>query len=317
MPFQDDDEVAAEPTRQPTGVERLLRKIFVEDWSLKLLSLAITLGLWLVVATQNEPVTTHVSVQLNFIRPQSLDISNDPPKTVDVTLEGSRSKLDSLSAPDLVATIDITDQRAGERLLRLSEKAQLTLPHGVRVLNFLPSAIPIRLEPIIEKQLQTEPRVEGKPADGYEVYSITVSDPVLKVRGPASRLNALQKAPTETIWLTGHKASFTATDVAIDIPDPKVELLDPDVDVKFEIGEQRGEKSFSKVPVVSQAGMRIEPRMATISVVGHSRDLEGLKIEDLKIVLNSTLEPRLEVSPAFQGKISLKSISPSEFIQSK
>jgi len=144
MPFQDVEEISAEPTRAPSGVEKVLRRLFVEDWSLKLLSLGITLVLWLFVTSQNEPVTTHVNVQLNFVRPQSLEISNDPPKSVDVTLTGSRSKLDGLSALDLVATIDITDQRAGERMLRLSDRAEIHLPHGVKIEGFLPGAIPTR-----------------------------------------------------------------------------------------------------------------------------------------------------------------------------
>src|SRR5262245_4971083 len=183
MPFQDVDEVAEDRTRTPSGVEKVLRKIFVEDWSLKLLSLGITIVLWLVVTSQNEPVNTHVNVQLNFVRPQSLEISNDPPKTVEVTLSGSRSKLDNLSAPDLIATIDITDLRAGERMLRLSERAQLALPHGVRVLTFSPTAIPVRLEPLLEKEVVVAPRIEGRPADGYEVYSTSSSQPTVTVRG--------------------------------------------------------------------------------------------------------------------------------------
>src|ERR1041384_6986860 len=172
MPFQDVDEIVSpEPRPTPTRVEKLLRRIFIEDWSLKLLSLAIAIVLWLLVTGQNEPVTTHVNVQLNFVRPQSLEISNDPPKSVDVTLTGSRGKLDGLSALDLVATIDITDQRAGERMLRLSDRAQIPLPHGVKIEGFLPGAIPIRLEPIVESEVKTEPRLEGEPANGYEVYS--------------------------------------------------------------------------------------------------------------------------------------------------
>src|SRR5688572_32341269 len=80
MPFQDVDEIdeTTAPPPMPSRLEKLLRRIFIEDWSLKLLSLAIALVLWLVVTGQNEPVTAHVNVQLNFIRPQSLEISNDP-----------------------------------------------------------------------------------------------------------------------------------------------------------------------------------------------------------------------------------------------
>ena len=46
MPFQDIDEVAITDLPQTPGkIERVLRKIFIEDWSLKLLALAITLAL--------------------------------------------------------------------------------------------------------------------------------------------------------------------------------------------------------------------------------------------------------------------------------
>src|SRR6476619_719140 len=212
MPFQDEDEVTTSgPRPAPNRVEKLLRRIFVEDWSLKLLSLAIAISLWLLVTGQNQPVTAHVNVQLNFIRPQALEISNDPPRTVDVTLTGSRNKLDDLTSLDLVATVDVSDQRAGERVLRLADKAQITLPQGIKIDGFQPSAIPIRLEEIVERQVPIEPKLEGKPDDGFEVYSTYPNKSSVVVRGPASRVNALQKVPTESVWLGGHHESFTAS----------------------------------------------------------------------------------------------------------
>src|ERR1044072_3325659 len=178
MPFQDIDETITPPLRPaPHRTQKLLRRIFIEDWSLKLLSLAIAIVLWLLVTGQNQPVTAHVNVQLNFIRPPALEISNDPPRTVDVMLTGSRSKLDDLSALDLVATVDISDQRAGERVWRLADKAQLSLPQGVRVEGFQPSAIPVRLEAIVQRQLPIEPKLEGKTADGYDIYFVPPSKP--------------------------------------------------------------------------------------------------------------------------------------------
>src|SRR5690242_5378236 len=176
MPFQDEDEIITpQPRPMPTRLEKLLRRIFIEDWNLKLLSLAIAIVLWMAVTGQNQPVTAHVNVQLNFIRPQSLEISNDPPRTVDVMLTGSRNKLDDLTTLDLVATVDISDQRAGERVLRLADKAQISLPQGVKVDGFQPSAVPVRLEPIVERQVPIEPKLEGKPPDGYEIYGANPS----------------------------------------------------------------------------------------------------------------------------------------------
>src|SRR5687767_11725554 len=203
MPFQDVDEVETPDPRAPSRAAKLARKIFLEDWSLKLLSLTIALVLWLVVSGLNEPVTAHVNVQLNFIRPQMLEISNDPPRTVDVMLTGSRNKLDDLTALDLVATLDLSQQGAGERVLRLADKAQIPVPQGVNVDGCQPSAMPIRLEPILERQIAIEPKLEGNLADGYVVYAVRPSKGSVTVRGPESRVNALQKVMTESIVLTG------------------------------------------------------------------------------------------------------------------
>jgi len=303
MPFQDVDEVAPEIERRPNRVEKLLRRIFLEDWSLKLLSLAIAIVLWLVVTGQNEPVTAHVNVQLNFIRPQALEISNDPPRAVDVMLTGSRNKLDDLTALDLVATVDLSDQRAGERVLRLADKAQIVLPQGVKVDGFQPSAIPIRLEPILERQIAVEPKLEGKPADGYEVYAVRPNKGSVTVHGPESRVSAIPKAMTESIWLSGHKETFTAPNVAIDLSDPKVDLMDPVVNVEIEIGEKRIEKTFSGVPVFTPGGAQA-PR-ATVTVSGLPGVLNALKSEDLKIILMP--DGSFNLARELEGKLILKS----------
>jgi len=303
MPFQDVDEVAPEIERRPNRVEKLLRRIFLEDWSLKLLSLAIAIVLWLVVTGQNEPVTAHVNVQLNFIRPQSLEISNAPPRAVDVMLTGSRNKLDDLTALDLVATVDLSDQRSGERVLRLADKAQIVLPQGVKVDGFQPSAIPIRLEPILERQIAIEPKLEGKPADGYEVYAVRPSKGSVTVHGPESRVSTIAKAMTESIWLSGRKETFTAPNVAIDLSDPKVDLADPVVNVEIEIGEKRIEKTFAGVPVSTPSGGTAQ--RATITLSGPPSVLNTLKSEDLKIT--SRADGGFDLAPELQGKVTLKS----------
>ena len=314
MPFQDVDEIdeITAPPAAPSRLDKLLRRIFIEDWCLKLLSLAIAIVLWLLVTGQNEPVTAHLNVQLNFIRPQSLEISNDPPRTVDVMLTGSRPKLDDLTSLDLVATVDLSDQRAGERVLRLADKAQISLPQGVKVDGFQPSAIPVRLEPIIERQVVIEPKLEGKPADGFEVYSVHPNKGSVMLRGPESRVLALQKVTTESIWLGGRKESFTAANVAIDVPDPKVDLLEPIVSVDVEIGERRVEKTFSGVAATGVDGGKVQPASVSATLLGPASMVESLKTEELKVVFDGT-NTRLELPPALNGKVSLKSLQPGKF----
>lgn len=316
MPFQDIDESAATGIpRPPSAVERGLRKIFVENWSLKLLALAITLALWVAVTGENEPVTIRTAVQLTFIRPNDLDISNDPPKSVDVLLTGSRSRLHSISLLNLVATVDVSANRAGERVVRLStDRVRMELPEGVKIESFQPSTIPIRLESRVGRQLEVEVRLEGKPAEGYEVYGTQPLPTAVAVRGPGSHIDPLQKAPTETISVEGKKASFAASHVAIDIPDHKVDVVDAIVDVAIEIGERKVEKSFS-VRTTGVAG--VQRGVATVTLYGPESVIAQLRQEDVKLVLDlspsGAMTPRLELPSAIQNQIKLVSIKPSQF----
>jgi hypothetical protein len=88
------------------------------------------------------------------------------------------------------------------------------------------------------------------------------------------------------------------------------------VNVQVVIGEQRIEKTFSNVPVVSQSGMNFTPRVATVTILGPVSVLERLNSDGLKVVLNDALEPRVDVPSVAQGAVVLKSISPSKFNKS-
>ncbi len=240
MPFQDIDETEITPVpRVPSAAERWLHKVFLEDWGLKLLALAITIALWLAVTGQNKPTTMRISgVQLNFLRPEGLELSNEPPQTIDVTLTGSRDKLDRIGPRDLIATVDLSDQKPGERVLKLTlARVKMELQEDVKIQGFHPANIPIRLEPMIEASVEVEVKFEGKLPEGFEIKAVTVSPAGVRLRGPADHVNALRKVVTETVWLDGKRESFDLSSVEISMPDPKIELLDPTVNIHVEIGE--------------------------------------------------------------------------------
>lgn len=244
MPFQDIDETTDTPLPQPpTQPELWLRKIFLEDWGLKLLALGITIVLWLAVTGQNKPVTQRLSgVQLNFLKHPGLEISNDPATSVEVTVNGSPSALDQMKLRDLAVTVDISSHKAGERVVRLSpETVSMDLPSGVKVLGFRPATIPIRLEPTVELALDVDVKLEGSLSNGYEVTGTSVNPSRIRVRGPADRVNQLQKVTTETVRVDGRKESFSLPRVAINISDPKIEILDPNVEVRVEIAPRKGD----------------------------------------------------------------------------
>src|ERR1043165_9363527 len=176
-----------------------LRAFFLEDWTLKILALLITLGLWYAVTTQRAPATMRLrAVQLEFILPDGVDIGNDPVEEVDVTLEGSQGKLAELSARNLVARADVTSLKPGDRVARLSDNIKMDLPEGVRVIEVSPRSVTLHLEPVVVRAVPVEARFEGEPPEGFQQFGVEVTPP-----------QAIEKASTETISLAGQRETFT------------------------------------------------------------------------------------------------------------
>lgn len=301
---------------------RWLRALLFEDWTLKILALLITLGLWYAVTTQRAPATMRLrAVQLEFILPEGVDIGNDPVEEVDVTLEGSQGKLAELSARNLVARADVTNLRPGDRVARLSDNIRMDLPEGVRVIEVSPRSVTLHLEPVVVRAVPVEARFEGEPPEGFRQLGVEVTPPQVRLRGPESHVQAIDKAFTETISLAGQRESVNVPQAAVDIPDHKVTPLDPTVSVRVEIAEEQLQRRFSNVPVRSAAGGPVTPANASVTLRGPRSLVEYLRPEDVRLVVETapdgTPTPRLSLPPAAAGRVELVSTSPSEFTINK
>jgi YbbR domain-containing protein len=306
---------------QPPGLfERWLRTIFVKDLNIKLLALGITLVLWFAVTGQKAPVTKRIpGVQLSFVHPNDMAISNDPPTKVDVTVTGSNDKLKLINPMDLLATVSVDDHATGDRVIRLSRdrvKIEL-LPAGVQIEGFQPAVVSLRLEPVAETSINVDLKLEGKVPEGYEVYAASANPAKVRVRGPASTVNALKQAPTESILLDGKKSSFDLAQVAVDIPNQKIDVLDGVVQVHVEIGERSVEKSFGNVSVQGVNGAH-RSEIATLTVSGPASVLSQLRSEEIRLVVDTPAgaENRftLELPASAQGKVKLVSVKPARFL---
>src|SRR5919107_360534 len=94
---------------------------------------------------------------LESLRPAELEIGNEPLDEVDITLEGGKSRLEEINARNLVARVDISQLRPGERILRLSrENVSMDLPEGVRVSRIEPQSVALKVERSVERELEVE-----------------------------------------------------------------------------------------------------------------------------------------------------------------
>jgi hypothetical protein len=302
-----------------SAARRWLRALLFEDWTLKVLALAITLGLWYAVTTQRAPATVRLrAVQLDFVLPEGIEIGNDPLDEVDVTLEGSQGKLAELNARNLIARADMTDLRPGDRVARLSDKnVVMDLPEGVRIVEINPRSITLHLEPVVERDVAVEARFEGATPDGFKQGAVQVAPASVRVRGPESHVRAVEHAYTETISLAGQRETLTLPQVAVDIQDHKVTPLDATVSVRVEIMEEQSERRFANVPVRSSSGASVSPSAAAVTLRGPRSIVEALRPDDVRLfveLVDDKPETRLSLPPSAQGRVEVVGTSPSDFI---
>jgi YbbR domain-containing protein len=302
-----------------SAARRWLRALLFEDWTLKLVALAITLGLWYGVTTQRAPAQMRLrAVQLDFILPEGVEIGNEPVDEVDITLEGSQGKLAELNARNLVARADVTDLRTGDRVLRLTDRnVSMDLPEGVRIVNINPRSLTLHLEPLVERDVPVEARFEGAPPEGFRRGAVQVAPPSVRVRGPQSHVAAVERAFTETISLAGQRETLTIPQVAVDIPDHKVSPLDAVVSVRVEIGEEQAERRFTNVPVRAASGAQVSPQNVTLTLRGPRTVVESLRPEDVRLVIEVAEDgkpaPRLSLQPTAQGRVEIVNTNLPEF----
>jgi hypothetical protein len=293
--------------QQKAFFARLFRKIFLEDWLMKLVALIITLALWFGVTGLREPITTPLkNVALQLRLSNNLDITNEPTTNATLVITGDRRKIDQINSENLIVSVDLTDVQPGEHIIQLTpETVNVELPNGVKLDEIQPNKIAVRLETVVEREIPVRAETEGAVGEGMEVYSTVVTPQKVRVRGPLSSVKSLESISTEKISLDNRQADFTAQQVPLNIVAPKITRLDTVVDVAFRIGEKRIERLFL-VPVETDEGVK-KVKVILYGARSLFNDLlpENLHIELVKNEAGE-IKPRVVLPPNLEGKTEVR-----------
>jgi YbbR domain-containing protein len=192
---------------------------------LKVVSIGLAALLWLVVSGE-QIVERSLRIPLEFTNlPARLELVGNPPDMVEVRVRGSSGSLSRIAPGELVAVMDLRAAKPGERLFHLASK-DVRVPFGLDVVQVVPSSVTVRFEPSMRKKVPIAPAVQGEPAPGFVVGTVSAEPPTVEVIGPAGALQSLTEAITEAVVVTGASGPITET-VTVGSPDPSVRLPSP------------------------------------------------------------------------------------------
>jgi YbbR domain-containing protein len=215
---------------------------------LKVVSIALAALLWVAVAGE-QTVERSLRIPLEFTNlPSQLEVVGESPTVVDVRVRGSSGALNRIASGELVAVLDLRSARSGQRLFHLAGDDVRT-PFGVDVVQVNPSTVSMTFEPSATKVVPVVPSVDGEPADGFVVGTVTAEPSTVEVLGPVSVLSKLTQAITEPVTVTDASAPVTET-VNIGVAEAAVRLRQPQTArVAVTIGPAPVEWSVSDIAV--------------------------------------------------------------------
>lgn len=266
-------------------------KWFTKNWSLKLISFILAIGLWYyAVGEEGIQVTRTVPLQLDVKNPQ-MSILKTSVRNVQVTFVAPRAVVSEFTSEDIKAVHVISGDinKAGDYSFRLEGDEIKVKNPQVRIVRIEPETLQVTLDEMIVKKMEIKPDFVGDPAFGYKLKTdeIQLNPNAVLVEGPKGKLEQLDGIKSEKINLVGRTRSFRQT-ITLQLP-PNVKLSGGEalVDLYVPIIEESDEKKIESIPVkiVRNSGenqkVEIVPPKISFTIRGSKKQLEKISPETI------------------------------------
>lgn len=266
----------------PRSWPRRIKHFFTDNLLQKLVAVVVALLLYL-ITTGEKNIVTSVKMRFEIVTPEGLLVTNALPGELLVSIQGSRSRINSVLNRNEILTVNLADAKAGTSLVKINPK-MLNLPPGVETVSISPSIIEARLEQIAKKSVPIKLVFEGEVAQGYRLVRHELRPAVVEVRGSAENLDKLIEVSTLPFLLDGLEATVEQ-EIELSLP-PGELTYDRAITIKayVEIEPILRGKSFQKIliSVVTRYKAIVSPGSVEVKVRGPEIAMKDFKKESIK-----------------------------------
>jgi len=223
---------------------------------------------YFVVGEDMVDMTIYVPIEITNL-PQSLIISNQFKKQLEVTISGPRGLVRSISTQNITRSIDLSNAKPGTQVFQ-NKPDSINLPRGITIQRIQPANITLTIDKLLEKELPIKPMIIGKPAEGFEIAAVSAKPPTLSLKAPAEALKDTLFLSTQPIDVSGLNSSLNNRQVALDVKPEIAELIGESlISVNVAIREKFIPREFFDIPVdfsheAERTSYRLNPAMVSI-----------------------------------------------------
>jgi YbbR domain-containing protein len=203
----------------------LHRHVF-NNLGLKLISLALAVGLWLAVARDPvAEVAVDVAIEFHNI-PANVEISSENIPRAQIRLRGPERVIRRLQPSDVYAEIELSGLKPGERTFDLTTQ-EIHEPSELEVVQVVPSQLHLTFDTRLTRQVPVQPRIVGTFASGYGIEQVVVEPATITISGPKKHVEAVESAITDPVDVSGTISRVAFSRHAY-VSDPLVQVASAD-----------------------------------------------------------------------------------------
>jgi diadenylate cyclase len=199
------------------------QRIFVQNVGLKIVSLLLAIGLWLVV-THDPPAEVEMRIPIEFHNlPNTLEIDSANYTEAQVRVRGPERVIHRLQTGDVRADIDLANVRTGEQTFDLTAR-HVHVPQDLEVVQIIPGQFHLSFDKRASRVVDVRPRVTGNFASGMRVARVIADPSQVMITGPQRRVEAVDAATTDPVDVSGAMTQASFVTQAY-VPDPLIQVV--------------------------------------------------------------------------------------------
>jgi YbbR domain-containing protein len=200
------------------------QRYVLHNFGLKLVSLLLATGLWLVISPDEQPAEMAVRAPVVFQHvPAYLEISTEMIPEAQIRVRGPERVIRHLQANEIRAEIDLAGAKPEERTFDLTSQ-QVRHPRDVTVVQVVPSQLHLAFDTRLTRDVEIRPRITGNFAEGEQIVKVEADPSRITITGPRHHVEKIDAATTDPVDATGTRGSAIFT-TNVYVPDPLVQVV--------------------------------------------------------------------------------------------
>ena len=283
------------------------------NFTLKIMSVFIGFLIWFIVVNVDNPVSSKsITIAGENVELQNtayVDSANmmcmqdDDPDPIRVTITGERRLLSRITQTNITLTADL--QQAGSLdtdpvMVPITASCPGISPENIKV---TPQYLSVRLEEKVTQEFLVNVNYgSSQPGKGYEVGSQTASPEKVKITGPKSLVNKIDKV-NATVDVDGRRMAYLTIDNTKVVVTTKFWKIRTGVNIGAD---------YVGVPADGYQVESVTTVPDTVSIAGTDEALETLKQNDNTIWIGGTDIDITGETTDIEKKVSLKDVLPED-----